>query len=77
MLAVLGVKGLPIHSGHWVADHRAKPIDRNELLLPEILIADYASPTEDLVNSACDLIWQSGGHMRNPVRPEKKPPPVE
>ena len=47
---------------------RAGIIDRNEVVLPEVLIADFnAIPGTDLAQ-ALDAIWQSSGFSKNPFR---------
>ena len=54
----LGVKGASRAS-------TINPIDRNELLLPEIIVEEYKNNTAALLRPAFDAVWQASGFLRS------------
>jgi hypothetical protein len=46
-------------------DHNPKPpIDRDDLLLPELEIADYAANPFNTLRPLFDMIWNAGGYPK-------------
>ncbi|HHT9153904.1 MAG TPA: helix-turn-helix domain-containing protein, partial [Candidatus Hypogeohydataceae bacterium YC40] len=67
-LALLGVKGYIMtvpqqHTGHYVSrrDPRATPIDRDVLLLPEVMIERYDLPAESILKPCFDSVANACG----------------
>lgn len=61
MLSLLGVRDYTIQTRHRYYETENLPIDRDVLLLPDILVDDYAARGEDLLRPAFDALWQSAG----------------
>lgn len=59
MLSMLGVRGFKIITDYAYESH---PIDRDNLILPESLLEDYAMEATALLRPAFDVIWQSCGY---------------
>ena len=64
-IALLQVKGYRM-SSYAHSDQRGAPIDRDNLLLPEILIEDYGSNVATLLRPAFDALWQACGQEKSP-----------
>lgn len=63
-LTLTGVRRALIHTGpHFLASPH--PIDRDVLLLPEIVIEDLNPSTAELFRPAFDLVWNSAGLPRS------------
>src|SRR5207247_493994 len=62
MLSLLGVKGytLEVNPSRAFA-HDAYPIDRNDLVLPELLIEDFNGNAATVLRPAFDAIWNAAG----------------
>jgi hypothetical protein len=56
MISLLGVKGYKISHIE---------IDRDSLILPDILLEDYESESERILRPAFDAIWQAAGIGRS------------
>jgi hypothetical protein len=72
LLSILGVKGyaLGTRRNDWRNPHR---IDRDALLLPDVLVDDYRVPAETILRPVFDAVWQSAGWPRCPnYTPEGK-----
>lgn len=62
LLSLLGVKGYSMGVGRGQFPfHDPKLIDRDVLLLPDIIIEDYSSKASDVLRSAFDAVWQAAG----------------
>jgi len=61
MLSLLGVRDYTIQTRYRYYETENLPIDRDVLLLPDILVDDYAARGEDLLRPAFDALWQSAG----------------
>ena len=61
MLSLLGVKDYTIETMHHPGDTENLPIDRDVLLLPDILVDDFRTRAEELLRPAFDALWQSAG----------------
>jgi len=68
MLSLLAVRGyemgvdesvfpFPMDAGY--------PVDRDDLLCPEIVVEDYESKAADILRPAFDAIWQAAGWGRS------------
>jgi len=58
MVTLLGVKGYYV----W-ADGGGEPIDRDDLLIPEVLIEDFDLKSDVLLRPVFDAVWQAGGYI--------------
>lgn len=62
LLTLHGVKGYRMFYDHnWYSYDEAHPIDRETLLLPEVLLEDYTVSPDILLKPAFDALWQAGG----------------
>lgn len=71
LLALLGVKGCTFitETGRSQAHHplnRHRFIDRDVLLLPDVLVDDYGQPVETVLKPIFDAAWQSAGWPGSP-----------
>lgn len=64
MLTLVGVKGRTIQQPDRFS--RLYPIDRDDLLLPEIVVEDFSQNIPDAFCPIFDALWQSAGHERCP-----------
>lgn len=69
MVSLLGVSGyfvMPVDSVGMImlSRERAKQIDRNDLLLPEIVIDSFEVDTAKAMKPIFDAIWNASGHPR-------------
>lgn len=64
-VSLLDVRGyqMPIHGSVWQQTGQA--IDRDHLLLPELLVEDYSSDIGRLARPMFDALWQSSGHEKS------------
>jgi len=60
MLTLYGVKGYTI-GGERFRPSDNQPIDRDLLLLPDIIVEDYSSKADKLLLPAFDAVWQAAG----------------
>ena len=61
-LSLTGVRGCRMEVGRSFSQGHA--IDRDMLLLPEIIIENYDMPTEDILKPCFDSIWNACGFTR-------------
>jgi hypothetical protein len=59
MLSLIGVKGYGIHSGLF-KDTRPT-IDRDTVILPDVLVESFSNEPEDILRPVFDGIWQAAG----------------
>jgi hypothetical protein len=59
MLSLLGVRGYGVKP--WSAEMRSSPIDRDVLLIPEIMIEGYDCDAAEVMKPAFDVIWNASG----------------
>lgn len=64
-LSLIGVKNYVMLTDNIFHDHDSHPIDRNELILPEIFMEYSDTPCETIMKSSFDTIWQSCGLKRS------------
>jgi hypothetical protein len=65
-LTLSGVKGWRVlESGSiWVA--HPETLDRDVVMIPEVVVQDLAAPPESLLRPPFDLMWNGGGWARSP-----------
>jgi Putative DNA-binding domain len=71
LVTLTGVRGLRLateNPAEQYADLRADAprIDRDTLLLPDVLLDDWESDVATLLRPVCDAFWQSAGRSRSP-----------
>ncbi|HOO54530.1 MAG TPA: ATP-binding protein [Methanothrix sp.] len=64
MVSLLGVDGVGIFVSDYYANEGA-PIDRNALLVPEILIDNFEYEADRMMKPAFDAIWNAAGWKRS------------
>ncbi|WP_053322557.1 helix-turn-helix domain-containing protein [Mariprofundus ferrooxydans] len=61
-ISLLGAKGYKLADGD-IWDWQSSPaLDRETLLLPDILIEDYAADVHSIIKPALDALWNTCGH---------------
>lgn len=63
MLSLLGVKDYIMATNNFF--YQAYPIDRDILLVPEVIVEDYTAEASDILRPAFDAIWQACGWERS------------
>lgn len=68
MLSLIGVKGfrMAANSIAWMFKDSIHPIDRDVLLLPEILMDDFTARSDQILQPVLDAVWQSAGWVGSP-----------
>lgn len=61
MLSLLGVKGYIMSRNKKFLAYRENPVDRDILIIPEIVVEDYAAKASDILRPAFDAVWQACG----------------
>ena len=62
-LSLLGVKKYEIYNQFGFLRNRATPIDRDNLLLPEIYIEEMSNfSAPDVMKPAFDMVWNAGDY---------------
>lgn len=62
MLSLLGVRDYVMGVNNILhLIHQIYPIDRDNLIIPEIVVEDYAMKASDILRPAFDAIWQACG----------------
>jgi hypothetical protein len=62
IMTMLGVKGYGIATGStWHNFRPTHTIDRDVLLLPDVLLEDYNTPADVALKPIFDALWQAGG----------------
>src|ERR1035438_8049877 len=64
-IALIGVRGMRMPADAWSMTG-STPIDRDVLLLPEIVVEDLATPIGPLLKPALDLVWNACGQASSP-----------
>ncbi|HEY6345294.1 MAG TPA: ATP-binding protein [Bryobacteraceae bacterium] len=62
-ISLIGVRGLKLWAGPMSG---SEPIDRDVLMLPEILVEDLSAPVGPLLKPTLDLVWNACGHRSSP-----------
>ncbi|MEO1377679.1 MAG: hypothetical protein AAFW70_26050 [Cyanobacteria bacterium J06635_10] len=62
MLSLLGVRDYVMGVGDgWDHTRQIYPVDRDNLIVPEIVVEDYGTKASDILHPAFDAIWQACG----------------
>jgi hypothetical protein len=67
-LTLSGVKGwkvLPVNSDRFFGDHK-ETLDRDVVMLPELVVQDLATPVPAMLQPLFDLMWNCGGWAKSP-----------
>lgn len=64
-LSLLGVRDYFMWVDEYMWIRQAHPIDRDELILPEIQVEDTSIPAERILKPAFDSIWNACGYERS------------
>lgn len=67
MLSLLGFKGsiLDEHRTRRGAPFQETRVERNHLIIPEIIVEEYGADLARALKPALDAVWNSGGHPRS------------
>ena len=65
MISLLDVRGYSLGIKRNSRATTINPIDRNVLLLPEIIVEEYDNNTAALLRPALDAVWQASGFLRS------------
>lgn len=63
-LSLLGIKDYWFYF-NWASSRRRSTSDRNEIIIPEVQIEDYAMPTDIALKPVFDYLWNAFGHERS------------
>jgi hypothetical protein len=66
MISLLGAEGARLITKDSFWWHEGHPIDRPNLLLPEVLIQQPDSPKAEYLGPVYDAVWNAGGYPRCP-----------
>jgi hypothetical protein len=64
MLSMTGVKGIPFIQSEWAIQIEPTPIDRDTVLLPDVLVESYDVEIEQLMQPVFDAMWNAAGFER-------------
>lgn len=64
MLSLVGLSGHVLVNNHAVLDLRQHTIDRKELILPEVLVDDFGSDWNRVMQPVFDALWNAAGWPR-------------
>jgi len=70
MISLLEVRGYVMATKSDYRSMRVSSIDRNVLLLPEIIIEQFDQDVSSLLRPAFDAVWQAAGFLRSPYYDE-------
>jgi hypothetical protein len=65
MLSLLGVAGYRLSGTDYVPGDRY-PIDRNDLIISEVMVEDFGLNPHRIMRPIFDAIWNAGGYERDP-----------
>jgi hypothetical protein len=65
MLSILGVEGYAMATSHYQFAGRVNRIERNDLLLPEVLLEDINTPAQRIMRPIFDAVWNACGFARS------------
>lgn len=66
LLTLLGVQGYNLSTRAHGIEHYKNLIDRNDLLVPEILVEDISLPATSILRPAFDAVWNAAGQPQAP-----------
>jgi hypothetical protein len=61
MISLLDVKDYTLSVPHLTT----RPIDRNVLLLPDVVVEEYGQDSAAVLRPAFDAVWQASGFLRS------------
>ncbi|MFO1043557.1 MAG: ATP-binding protein [Planctomycetaceae bacterium] len=70
MLSIFGAKGLELAHPGIVVRFERTAIDRDNLLLPDVMIEDLSLPAATVLRPAFDAMWNAAGWMESPYYDE-------
>jgi hypothetical protein len=70
MLSLLGVSGYRLSVSDYVPGD-SHPIDRNDLIIPEVMMDEFGLDTARVMKPIFDAIWNAGGYERDPNYDDK------
>lgn len=62
MFSLLHVSGYQLHISEFSYSRNNVPIDRDSLIIPEVLIDDFNCNTGKVMKPAFDMVWNAAGH---------------
>lgn len=65
MLSLLGVAGYRLSGSDYVPGN-SDPIDRNDLVVPEVMVEEFGLDPHRVMKPIFDAIWNAGGYERDP-----------
>jgi hypothetical protein len=65
MLSLLGVAGYKLGGSDNIWGAAGHPIDRNDLIIPEVMVEEYGCDPYQVMRPIFDAIWNAGGHARD------------
>ena len=66
LISLVGVKGYNLPTRSRGFGHFNNLIDRDDLLVPEILVEDSSLPAETILKPAFDAVWNAAGQPQSP-----------
>lgn len=66
LISLVGVKGYNLPTRSRGFGHFNNLIDRNNLIVPEILVEDISLPPETILKPAFDAVWNAAGQPQSP-----------
>ena len=62
IMSMVGVKGVYMGVGSWRCDREPMPIDRDTLILPEVLLEEYGLDVARSLRPIFDAVWNACGY---------------
>lgn len=70
MLSLLGVGGFRLSDSDY-ARGDSHPIDRDDLIIPEVMVEEFGLNPHQVMRPVYDAIWNAGGYERDPSYDDK------
>ncbi len=64
-VSVLGLKGFRLQTGNGVGLNKRIPLDRNDLILSEVVVDDFSAKPQVVMKPIFDLVWNAFGYERS------------
>ncbi|MDD5734273.1 MAG: ATP-binding protein [Methanothrix soehngenii] len=61
MLSIIGIRDYRIYAGHGYFSSDKPPIDRDVLILPEVIIESFEADIAEALRNPFDALWQAAG----------------
>ena len=65
MLSLLGVRGYGMAANPYQYPRKSQPIDRKDLILPDIMLQEFGNHPDQIMRPAFDAIWNAAGWPRS------------